>query len=277
MRNKLSYIILLSTILLFNCKKQENLVFDNVNGQTLISFGQSTSNLRVVINDVGSVDIPINVSTVSNTDRTARVSVVSSTAPAGTFSVPATVVIPAGSYNGTLTVSGTDTTELTTEQKNIQIKFDSFDGSNVHLDSNHTINIFQVCPVQSNLFVGRYSITVNSPGVFRAGTYGATGTVVELSVGATSTQRVFRANYFNDTRFNRQFILNFVCNTIEIPYQDHNVGCGGNSVNLSTGPATNKGIYSTTDDSSFTVILTDNVDSDCGGSPVEARYTFTKL
>ncbi len=276
---KYSFIAII-TLSLLGCEDNELVSINTKSGsiQTFIKFSKSTSPLDVNFDTgVGSIEVGLDVSTASDTDRTVNLSLVSTDAPDGSFSFPSTVTIPAGSYNTSFVVEGVKVNDLTTATNQINIKIDSFTDSNTNISSsNHTVEIKLVCPI-GDLYKGNYRITVNSPGVFGAGTYGADGTVVELREGATPTQRVFDADYFNDSRFNREFILNFVCNSIEIPYQDHAVGCGGNDVNLSTGPSSNKGSYNTADDTSFTVILTDNVDSDCGGGPVEASYTFTKM
>lgn len=137
-------------------------------------------------------------------------------------------------------------------------------------------NAAVVCPVDPATFTGSYEVTIVSAGVFGAGTYGADGVIVELVEAGAN--RTFTADYFNDSRFNREFTLGFTCGSIIVPTIDMAVGCAGNSVNLVTGPPTgDAGTFDPMDDSTFTVNITDNVDSDCGGTPVQASYIFTKV
>lgn len=266
--------ILIMAVFVISSCDEEPLVFDNISGQTLVNFSSSSVDMPVVIDGTGSVDVTINVTTEATSDRTIGVTVVSesTTADPNSYSV-GTLVIPAGSFNGVLTITGTDV-NVETDAEALVLALDTSSG--ILTDGNLTVSIFQICPIPTTSFIGNYSITVVTAGVFGASTYGAAD--VSLSVGANSTQRVFTGDYFEDSRFNREFILNFICNEIVTPYQDQNVGCGGNDVNLSTGPsAAENGVYDGTDDSSFTVIVSDNVDSDCGGGPVQASYIFTKL
>lgn len=137
-------------------------------------------------------------------------------------------------------------------------------------------NASVVCPVDPTTFIGSYEVTIVSPGVFGAGTYGADGVIVDLVENGSS--RTFTADYFNDSRFNREFTLELTCGQVIIPRIDMAVGCAGNSVNLVTGPPEGEnGVFDPLDDSTFTVNITDNVDSDCGGTPVQASYIFTKI
>lgn len=143
------------------------------------------------------------------------------------------------------------------------------------LDSaNHLISIS--CPIPDGSFLGNYRIEIIDAGVFGSGTYGPDGSVVDIMMGAGTFDRVFAADYFEDTRFNRDFEFSLVCEAVKVPYQDHAVGCGGNDVNLSTGPPTTDGTFTSEDDSSFIINVTDNFDSDCGGGPVQASYRFVK-
>ncbi len=254
--------------------EEDLVIFDNENGETLVAFGVSSIDLPITIDATGVIEVPVNVSTVSSSERTFAVSVVEdeTTAPQGSYSV-GSVTIPANAYNGTLTINGTDNNVETTPE-NLVIEF--AEGSGFVTEGQLTVSVFQVCPVEETAFTGMYEISIVAPGVFGGGTYGAEGTVVDIS--ASGLTRTFTANYFGDARFPRDFTFTLVCNEIVIARADQNVGCAGNTVNLVTGPPTGaNGTYDATDDSSFTINITDNVDSDCGGSPVQASYIFTKV
>ena len=266
--------ILTLALFVFTSCDEEPLIFDSNGGQTLVNFGSSAANLQIVIDATGSVDIPINVSTVSDSDRSFPVRVASATADPNSFSV-GTVTIAAGAFNGTLTVNGTDV-NVDPEPETVVIEFDTSAGDFV-TDGPVTVSVFQICPVATSAFVGDYAVQTITAGVFGASTYGGDGNIVSITVSDDDPlTREFEANYFEDGRFPRAFLFQLVCNEVITPFQDHLVGCGGNDVNLNTGPADVNGTYDPNDDSEFIVNVTDNVDSDCGGGPVQASYRFVK-
>lgn len=95
---------LLGISFLFLSCEEETIVFDNINGQTGVSFGTTSYNVSVP-EDGLSLTIPVNVTTVSDSDRTFDVNVLeSSVGEASNYNV-GTVTIPAGQYNGMLDVS----------------------------------------------------------------------------------------------------------------------------------------------------------------------------
>ncbi|MGB5943702.1 MAG: hypothetical protein WBG71_12540 [Leeuwenhoekiella sp.] len=275
MKNFLKYVAAITAIVIIGCSDEEALIFDGNSGQTLVAFENTTSQLDVVINDEGSLTVNVDVTTISSMDRTFNivVNMEETEVAAGAYTVPGSVTIPANSYNGSFTINAVDV-DVEVAPKKLVLSLVPPAGAVTGSDL--VIDVQQVCPLDETKFVGDYMVTVNQPGVFGAGTFGASGTVVTIS--ADGTTRSFDAFYFEDTRFNRTFNFNFSCNEVVVPYTDQAVGCGGNNVNLSTGaPAGANGSYDPSDDTSFTVNLTDNVDSDCGGAPVQASYTFTKV
>lgn len=277
MRNNIFSLIMMSVVVFFASCESDIVQYDPNGGQTLINFGFTSGNLQVVVDDEGSLTVPINVSTVSDVDRTFDVQVVTEDTelPAAAYSVPGTVTIPANSYSGEIEIDVIDI-DVEIEPKDLVLSFST--SEDVVSDDNLVISVFQICPVEEGTFLGDYTVTIITPGVFGAGTYGSDGSTVTIRQGENELDRVFTANYFEDARFPRDFEFTLVCNTVVVPYQDQLVGCGGNSVNLSTGPPPvgSIGTFNSADDSEFTIILTDNVDSDCGGGPVVAEYRFTK-
>ncbi len=137
-----------------------------------------------------------------------------------------------------------------------------------------------VCPVGEELFVGTYTIETITPGVFGDPVF--VETEVELTLGETSTQRIFAATYYVDIgQGTREFNFDFVCGNI-IPGGDQAGGlaCTGGP-GLAIGPpqdGVDPGTYSfpDLDDSVFTIVFTDNVRSDCGGGPVTSEIRLTK-
>lgn len=269
---KLSYILLIAFTFIFiqACEEEQSFIVPS----NLLSFEQSAYSANVDVS--GVTDVVITVWSNSFTGGTFNLSVdtANSTGDPGSYTVPSSVTIPSGSNTGSFTV-GLSNVNLGSANS-VVINIEGQAG--VTVVGSVTVNYILFCPVDSTLFVGDYRVTTVTPGVFGASTYGGDGNVVTLSVGSDSRTREFTANYFEDGRFPRTFLLNFLCNEVIVPYQDQLVGCGGNDVNLSTGPSvTGHGAYNVADDSSFTVKLTDNVDSDCGGGPVQTEYLFTKI
>ena len=273
---KYIYILFASLGLLTSCE-EDVVIFDGENGQTVVQFGQSSANLAITIDATGSIDVPVDVTTVSDSERTFNVRVVedATTADPGSYSF-GSIVVPAGEYNGVLTIDGVDNNVETTPES---LVLEIVEGSDYTVEGQLNVSVFQVCPVEDGTFTGMYTITVDTPGLFGCGVF-PDGGVVELSVGDSPLERTFNAEYILDCAFGSfptDFSFTMVCNEIIFTTVDTGVGCAGNDVNLVVGPGATAGTYDFTDDSSFTVIVTDNVESDCGGGPVQTSYTFTKM
>ncbi|MDT8346918.1 MAG: hypothetical protein RQ756_03870, partial [Flavobacteriaceae bacterium] len=96
-------LIFLITVGLISCDETDPVIFDG--SQTLVFFPNQSANLDVTIDDVGSVDIPINVTSLADVDRTVTVEVdmENTTADPQNFSFASnTVTIPANEFTGTL-------------------------------------------------------------------------------------------------------------------------------------------------------------------------------
>lgn len=274
------YLLAVLTLLFSSCE-EELLVFNPNGAETILQFTSLTNNLIIERNGTGSADIEVNVSSIMSTDRTYSLSVDldKTTVDAAVYSVPATVTIPAGEVTGTFTVTGTDINVGTTAET---LVINVTGGEDAKIEGTNgvvTLSVFEGCSFTDGFFTGTYEIEVLSPGVFGAGTFGPTGGQIEISIptGGTPFDRVFTADYFEDSRFSREFEFILICGEVLVPYKDMLVGCGGNSVNLAIGPPTTNGTFDGTDDSEFIINLTDNVDSDCGGGPVQASYRLTKV
>ncbi|WP_459212898.1 hypothetical protein [Aquimarina rhabdastrellae] len=269
------FISALAIISFISCDKGgEEVIFDGNNGQTLISFRKTVEDLPIVIDDEGSVEIILDVTTRSSSDRTFEVEILSdeSTANPDSYSFNSTVTIPANEYNAILTINGVDNdVEITPETLVLRIiEQDSF----ITTSNNNTttVNVFQICPVEDTLFVGNYLIEQITP--FIAGPTLSSGTVVELIVeeGSTPARKFNTLNYPNFCSVNNPFTLNLVCNEVVVPRQEGNCSCDGNYF---FDVASVNAVYDLNDDSEFLMTFTDDSDSDCG-SPVQTTYRFTK-
>jgi uncharacterized membrane protein len=206
--NKLFLTFLALATLLVSCEDYENPIYDNVNGNTLVSFSATSYDLAIVIDATGTLEVPVNVSTVSTTDRSFNITVDedATTALAGSYSVPTSVTIPAGSYTGNLTVTGTDIAGVDTTALSLVLMIG--DGANFASGPDATLNVFQVCPIPDDYLVGTYEISDNAT-VF-GGTNFDTRNVDIVAAGATS--RSFTTTWSGGSNMN--VLLNLVCNNL---------------------------------------------------------------
>lgn len=255
-------------------------IFDNVNGQTLISFASTTSDLPVVIGSTGTVDVLVEVSTISSSDRTVTVSIdTESTADAENYSLVSNVItIPANEYIGALTINGVDNSvdlETTTIILNIEsTSVDSLLGT-----TTHTVNVFQVCPVSETFLVGNYLLTDNGNGNF------GTDVPVTISVDPDdSTKRIFVATFLPATGVaaDVDVVVTLACNLFSIGTIDINVSCdvdGPNSYIIGNAGISNNSSYDElvpeTVGFVHTINYMEDIEADCGSALVQ-NFTLTK-
>ncbi len=271
---------------LTSCDENVNsVIFDgneNAN-RTFLSFPSNTVNLPVIIDNTGSVEITLNSSTRSDVDRSFNISMIAeqTTANPLTYSLPSTVTIPAGSYQGVITVNGVDGGLVDTTAK--QLVFSLADlPDNVDFDSNQVIvNIFEVCPVLAE-FTGNYmmqQITAINPD---DGVQMFNNQVITL-VSEGETARSFQAIYLEALGIGNgptTITFSLVCNQVII---DSNIQttllCVGGSPSIDFGPATTPSTYDANDDSVFDVTITEYFEEDggCGANPYETTFRLTKL
>lgn len=270
--------LLISLAVLFIACDSDSLrvVYDTENGQTFVSFNSPSANLPIIIDETGSVDIQVNVSTSSDTERSFQVEVVpeSTTAPNGSYSFNSNVVIPAGQFIGTLTINGVDeNVETTPTVLTLRIS-----EGNDFVASSRTIrvSVFQVCPIPDEYFVGTYlmeQISGTSPfGITAFGTQ-----VVEVTRKGPTT-RTFNYSYDPEGFASPYFMdLDLVCNEFSISgtIQPGNgtLGCGSGSIGQSTGD-----VVSTYDVSDDSVIILNVADfSPDAGCNTGARQLVVRL
>ncbi|WP_291867187.1 hypothetical protein [Maribacter sp.] len=188
------------------------------------------------------------------------------TAGADTYTV-GSIVVPANSYTGTLTIEGVDN-NLTTEPKALVVQVSK--SADLVGAGNLTISIFQVCPVDETLFTGMYLIEQVS--TFLAGSTLSHNTVVELKRdGLARSFETF--NFPNFCSTTNTFVFNLVCNEIVVPFQFNNCNCGDGVDYF--GPAEVNAIYSLDNDEVFEVVFSDDTKLNCG-IPGQTVYRFTK-
>nr|WP_299381174.1 hypothetical protein [Allomuricauda sp.] len=252
--------------LLVSCE-QDRLIFDQ--NQTFVKFEQSNVDLPIIIDGTGSIEVTVNVSSISNSERSIDLEIIQeeTTAEAASYTV-GSLVVPANSYSGTLTIDGVDN-NVTTEPKTLVVGVPN--NADFASDRNLTISIFQVCPVDEALFTGMYLIEEIVAVPFGPGLQ--SGDVVEIT--ANGLTRTFNSiNFPNFCSVPIPFSFNLVCNEFVVPLQDTNCHCGDGTNYW--GPSTiGNTTYDITDDSVFEVNFTNDVQSNCA-SPTQTTYRFTK-
>jgi hypothetical protein len=228
---KIFSFLIAMTLILGSCEKEViGDVFDssqtNANSQ-LVSFERTSADFPVLLGSgSGTYDAMVEVSTISNVDRVFDVTVLTteSTASPTFYTVGNSVTIPAGSYEGVLTVTGNEVPSLTTSATTIVLELS--DNDNVlFTDQKTTINIFLVCPVPDDYLIGDFDIInlvqATGPAFGRRNFKGASNTdptLVTLTEGATSTTREFRAQLLAGAaaRTAALVTLSLVCDQINI-------------------------------------------------------------
>ncbi len=133
-----------------------------------------------------------------------------------------------------------------------------------------------VCEFNPEFYTGDYMLlqTAGPSDPFFGGDRFMNG-VVTLSVGETSTQRVFDLTYVTFTGI--AFTVNLVCGNVVIPFQGSGIGCGGPGMNWISDSA-DQATFSITDDSILVITFIENIDGECG-LPAEpgTQITLTKM
>lgn len=126
--------------------------------KAFIAFKSNVYDLKVPINASNSVDLVLQASNKVSTDRTYNVELITSETDANpaTYSFPATFTIPANSYTGNLTVTGTDNSLVDANIKKLTLKVSGY-GVNESFDSDRVVvNIVEFCAVDLATFSGDF-------------------------------------------------------------------------------------------------------------------------
>ena len=276
--------LLLLTLVFVSCEDHEPAIFngENEGNPTFISFSRGTYNLAVERDLTGQVVVTVNSSTVSSVDRTYNITVLPNdsefAADPATYSVPATVTIPAGSYQGTFTITGTDGGLVDAVRKNFSIQITGLTDESID-DDTVVVNVFEVCSILDD-FTGSY--TISMPNGALTDTPLIPGGQYTLEMGESEFERTFTVDspYVSFGVPATEFTISLACGDTDfsnLPL-DTGLACStGNNLIIETTDLANSGNYDTTDDSSFTVNITENSASACGGAPVLTTVQFTKV
>ena len=183
----------------------------------LLQFERSSYDLGVEIDNSGTTPIAVQISTVSDAERTFNITVVdeSTTVDLRNLTVPSTVTIPAGSYEGVIQVSGFDPgapmmpgdfDDITTSAEVLTLQLSGqTDTTSLGNDGITSIRVFQICPIPEDYLVGSYEISDNQI-VFGGANFDTT--IVDVTA-AGPTSRTFATSYFGNRTI--QVVLDLVC------------------------------------------------------------------
>lgn len=151
------FILLISVASFISCSDVDGVTYND--SSTYLGFQASTYNLPVVINSSSTVDVKFVASSKSNVARTYNLSVVAEESNANplTYSVPATVTIPANSYEGVVTITGTDNNLLDFVVKKLVIQVSGLKSNESTDTEKITLNIYEICPLVIDDFVGTFN------------------------------------------------------------------------------------------------------------------------
>lgn len=280
---KYLYILFASLTLLTSCE-EDVVVYDGENGQTYTRFASSTIDLPVVFDSSADIEIPVQVSTVSDTDRTVTVNVVTTgadnEATPEQYSVGNTVTIPANSYEGTLPFTGIDAGIEIGETKTVTLEITDISGAeNATFDtfSTTTVSMFQVCPVESDFFIGDYQITTTATGIFGSVVFPQEVVTIEQGDSSADARKFTVSAIYPDLGTFDPFEFNFtlVCGTVVVASgQATGVGCGSSTT---IGPRSATGGYTAGDDSVIVIDFADDEGGASCGAQANASITLTKI
>ncbi|WP_167343213.1 hypothetical protein [Nonlabens sp. SY33080] len=276
---KYSFIAIATLFLIIGCEYEPK-VFDGNGDLTLVQFSRSTYDLEIIIDATGELNIPVQSSTVSSTDRTFNVNVVNdgTTAITGSYSVPTSVTIPANEYEGTLTISGNDVAGVDTNAETLIIELE--EGADFASGGNAIISVFQICPVPDTFMIGDYTITdlagVIGPG---NGTENFESGTVTLSA-SSATGRSFSVAMLPGFRPTPGDVtINLICGNFILAETGPNPGIGCSAADIRFGAATTPTSYPLdfSDDSLFIVTYDEDILGSCGGPFPDQSFLLQKI
>lgn len=278
--------LLIVALVFASCEDVEPVIYNgDSSNRTLLSFASGTYDLPVLRDETGSTTITLNSSTVSSVNRTYNLEYVSlgSTADPSTYTFPTTITIPAGSYQGTATITGQDNNLIEVESESFVLKLTGL--TNESTDSDQvTVNVYEVCDLGAD-FTGDYRFTQITPPVPNGGTdiyLFDPNSIVTLAVGDNPYQRTFEAHVwtslFGSTGNSNllKFKFSLLCDEVFITKSSIQTGCTEN-VNFAVNKPTVNGSYIEGDDSVITVRVAEDADASCLNNARQVTFRLTKI
>lgn len=276
---KIVFLILLAFVAI-SCDKTESPIYDQ--NQTLVYFVENEVRLEVTQGVGGEVEIEVGASTLSNQDREVQIEFIGSTFEENeneNFDFDNSVVIPAGEYTGSFTVSGVDT-NLGADPELLEFSLLSTTAENTVLNSvDIEVSMRLICPIPDDFLVGEYMIedvagTVG-PG---NGTENFASGQITIETGPASTQRNFNVGVLPAFAGEFNVVLDLSCGLFVL--EDVNVGLTCDQENSYIFTATTSDNASTYDlggsDEEFIINYIEDPEGSCGG-PFQSSFRLTKV
>jgi len=275
------FLIILIAVGVISCDDTEPAVFQG--DQTLVYFPENTANLDIIVDETGTVDVQINSTTLSDSDREVNLEIVegdATTVDPQNIEIPSlSVTIPAGEFFGFFTVNGIDVTAETNPEL-LTVRITDAGGALIN-ESPVEIRVRQICPIAEGLFVGPYNFTQVTPIHPANGGPSFNDQVVDVVQGNGSTERSFDAEWLEFLGIGQgdsTIPFDLSCGEVVITSDEisTNLTCGDGTITLGSAPQ--RGTYDPEDDSSFTLILSEYLqDGGCGVSPpLVTEFNLTK-
>lgn len=284
MKNFIKLLILGTGVLVTSCSDVEPAIFNGQEGNdTFISFSRTLYSLPVQRDETGSVTVTLNASTLSSSDRVFNIELIpnssSSAAHPDTYSLPTTITIPAGSYQGSIVVNGVDGGLVDDQIKRFSFKIVDANLEGYEFDNNlATVEVYEVCELLAD-FTGDYLMVQETPyfGPADAPALGD-GIEVTLAVGENAFERVFVAEPYPGFGIpDVDVYMVFQCEGVNLKEQiDALIGCT-DEPSIKFDPTNNPSSYDAADDSYFELTFTENSGGGCGTSPIQTTLSFTKV
>jgi len=266
--------ILIISLIMFSCGEHEDVIYDNVNGQTIAYFKKNSQPLKIEINGTGSTDVVVAVSTVSKTDRNVTIAVNQddTTADPSLYNITSTTaIIPAGSYRASIPVEGIYNSTLDNQDFILALDLISVDGARIDQPSTNLI-LSRYCPVPETFFTGSYLIEQVSP--YIDGPSLSDGAVVNVT--AEGTKRTFSTqNYPDYCAPYMDFSFDLNCNNIVVDILDSVCSCGDGSAWFGPAMGANATYDISAGDAVMYVTFADDRQQNCGPTQ-DTTYKFTK-
>lgn len=276
-----SVLALVSFMMIASCEDVEPTIYNGNESGTFLGFTSTTYTLPVVIDDQGSVVVTLNSSTTSSVDRVYNLDIIEeeSTANPNTYVLPETLVIPANSFSGSITIQGMDNGLVDINAKPLVFEISNI--TDEYYDSKRvTVNVVEVCPLFDD-FTGSYRVNQLTDGFpLQGGPYAlfAENSIVQLVVGDSEYERYFIAVPYPDLTSvpQTEFRFNLVCAStmlsreLAMPFyctEGNNVVIRESELNAN---------YNPNDDTIIEVSFSEDATGSCGG-PYLQTLRLTKV
>ena len=285
---KLIFLILAVSTVFVSCD-EEIVQFDNINGQTLVKFDEpNIKSLPIEINNNGSVDLVLSLSTIATVDRTISISLVSSEIPDSDFDFNSTITVSAGEYTGIFTVSAVDNGLVVGEDYELVFSLDNIEGSGDNVtfqNDTQTISASIFCPIPSDFMVGEYEIEdINAAIGPGNGTQNFPVGVVTLVAGGADNDFAANQRFFSSAvlpAFNNEIetvVINLNCDVFQLGDVAPGLQCTADVPYIFTGtPREDSSVYNLEgSDALFVIEYIEDPDGSCGG-PFDSSFILTKV